>query len=142
LVRAVKKLAEVYPVGYMEAMRRGKPLVIYRTDNKVSSKRAAWLCQLGNDRVEDTKLPWSLLPPKPEPQQTGYWRPTSAPGAVAAAYKLMLQRGQEPTAEAIAEFYEGLPFHEGPVEVAVPMMLSDLHSRGELDRIRAEVKRE
>jgi hypothetical protein len=77
-----------------------------------------------------------------EPQQTGYWRPTAAPGAVAAAYKLMLQRGQEPTPEAIAEFFKGIPFREGPVEVAVPLMLANLHSRGELNRIRAEVKGE
>jgi hypothetical protein len=47
---------------------------------------------------------------------------------------------KEPTSEAIAEFFKGIPFHEGPVEVVVPMMLSDLHSRGELDRIRVDVK--
>jgi hypothetical protein len=51
----------------------------------------------------------------------------------------MLQRGQESTPEAIAEFFKGIPFHEGPVELAIPMMLSDLHSGGHLDRIRAEV---
>jgi hypothetical protein len=140
LVRSARGLAETYPVGLMEAMRRGKPLVIYRTDNEISCNRAEWLCRPGNDRVEETSLPWSLLPPKPEPQQTGWWRPTSAPGAIAAAYKLLLQRGQEPTPEAIAEFFTGIPFHEGPIDVSVPMMLSDLHSRGELDRIRAEVK--
>jgi hypothetical protein len=139
LVRSVKRLAKTYPVGYMVAARRGRPLVIYRTDNKVSSKRAAWLCQLGNDRVEATRLPWSLLPPKPQ-QQSGWWRPTAAPGAIAAAYKLMLQRGQEPTPEAIAEFFKGIPFHEGPLDVSVPLMLANLHSHGDLDRIRADVK--
>jgi len=138
LIRSVKRLAETYPVGFMEAMRRGKPFVIYRTDNEVSSGRAERLCRPGNDRVEETSLPWSLLPPKPQ-QQQGWWRPTSAPGAIAAAYKYLLQQGKEPTPEAIAEFYKDIPFHEGPAEVVVPMMLSDLHSRGHLDRIRAEV---
>jgi hypothetical protein len=137
LVRSVKRLAETYPVGYMEAARRGRPLVFYRTDNEVSSYRAEGLCQPGNDQVEYTGLPWSCLPPKPEPQ--GYWRPTATPGAIAAVYKYLLQKGKEPTAEAIAEFYKDVTFREGPVEVVVPMMLSDLHSRGHLDRIRAEV---
>jgi hypothetical protein len=140
LVRSVKRLAESYPIGLMEAARRGQPLVIYRTDNETSSKRAKWLSQSGNDRVEATSLPWSCLPPKPEPQQSGWWRPTAAPGAIAAAYKLMLQRGQEPTPEAMAEFFKGIPFHEGSVEEAVPMMLANLHAQGHLDTIRAEVK--
>jgi hypothetical protein len=35
------------------------------------------------------------------------------------------------------EFYKGMPFHEGPVNV--PLMLSKLHACGDLDRIRAEV---
>jgi hypothetical protein len=65
---------------------------------------------------------------------------TSAPGATAAAYKLILQRRQEPTPEAIAEFFKGIPFHEGPLDVSVPLMLANLHSHGDLDRIRAEVK--
>jgi hypothetical protein len=138
-VRSVKRLAETYPVGYMEAARRGQPLVLYRTDNEVSSNRAQWLCQAGNKRVEECGLPWSRLPPKPQPQQTGWWRSTAAPGAIAAAYKLMLQRGEEPTLEAIAKFFDGVPFHEGPLDVSVPPMLAELHARGDLDRIRAEV---
>jgi hypothetical protein len=119
---------------------RGQPLVLYRTDNEVSSHRAEKLCQPGNRRDKDTGLPWSYFPPKPQPQQTGWWRPTAGPGGVAAVYKYMLQQGKEPTPEAIAEFLKGIPFYEGPVEVAVPMMLANLHSRGELDRIRADVK--
>ena len=139
LVRSAKRLAKTYPIGFMEAMRRGKPLVIYHTDNEVSSSRAEWLSQPGNDRVEETRLPWSCLPPRPEPQR-GWWRATAGPGAIAAAYKLLLQQGKEPTSGAIAEFLKGIPFHEGPVEIAVPMMLANLHSQGHLDRIRAEVK--
>jgi hypothetical protein len=135
LVRAAKRLAAIYPIGYMEAARRGGTLVFYRSDNKVSLKRAEWLCELGNRDVQSTRLPWSSAPAKPEPQKTGWWRATAAPGAVAAAYKLLLRRGEEPTAEALTRFFKGVPFQEGPVEV----ILSDLHSRGHLDRIREEV---
>jgi hypothetical protein len=139
LVRSVKRLAKIYPIGFMKAARQGKPFVLYRTDNEVATHRAERLCQPGNRRDEEIRLPWSCFPSKPQ-QQTGWWRPTSAPGAIAAAYMLMLQRGQEPTPEAIAEFFKGIPFHEGPLDVSVPLMLANLHSHGDLDRIRADVK--
>jgi hypothetical protein len=127
---------KTYPIGFMEAARRGRPLVLYRTDNEVSTNRAERLCQAGNERDEDMGLPWSCLPPKPEPQQqTGWWRPTATLGGVAAAYKYLLQQGQEPTAEALTEFFKGISFHEGPVE----MILYDLQRNGHSDKIRAEV---
>jgi hypothetical protein len=57
LVRAAKRLAAIDPIGYMEAARRGGPLVFYRSDNKESLKRAKWLCKLGNRDGECTHLP-------------------------------------------------------------------------------------
>ena len=63
----------------------------------------------------------------------------SGTGGNCRRVQVMLQQGKEPTVEALTEFFKGIPFQEGPPEVSVPMMLSDLHSRGELDRIRAEV---
>lgn len=93
LVRAVKSVGKTYPVGYMEATRRGMPLVVYHTNNEVSIARATWLCEQGNKRVKEDGLPWSCFPPKSEPQSNGWWRPTAAPGAIAAAYKYFLRKG-------------------------------------------------
>jgi hypothetical protein len=45
LIRSVKRLAAVYPVGFMESATRGKPLIFYRTDNETAVHRAKYLCE-------------------------------------------------------------------------------------------------
>jgi hypothetical protein len=136
LVRAVKGLAAVYPVGYVGAKRRGNPLVIYRTDNKISCQRAESLCA-PNCRVKVLNaLPSAYRPKKPEPMiaQSVWYRATALPGAVAAAFKYLLQQGQEPAnLGAISNLLDAA---YSPSEIA--MALTDLQSQGHLDRIRAE----
>jgi hypothetical protein len=125
LIRSAKRLAEVYPIGYLEAARRGRPLIFYRTDNQESVERAELMCKEGNKQAVLKYLPRSYKPPKPEPQRSGWWRPTAAPGAIAAAYKFLLQKGQEPTVEVLMEF-----FSPTLTDTEIIMALSDLHSGG------------
>jgi hypothetical protein len=133
LLRSVKRLAEVYPIGYREATRRGNPLVFYRTDNQESVNRAEWMCKEGKEAVLKY-LPRSYKRPESEPQRSPWWRPTATPGAIASAYKLLLKKGQEPTVEALVVFFDPTFTNAEIIKV-----LSDLHSGGHLERIRREI---
>jgi hypothetical protein len=133
LVRSVKRLAANYPIGYMVATSRGKPLVIYRTGNELLISRAKSLCQKGNKEDAINKLP-----PKSEPQRGGADQQRT-PGAIAAAYKYLLQIGQEPTPEIIMKFLE-VGGRSIFTEAEVLIALSSLRSGGHLDRLRVEVE--
>jgi hypothetical protein len=92
----------------MVSARHGQPLVFYRTDNEISRQRAGVLCRPNCRETVLSGLPWPAYKPKePRSTQSEWYRPTALPGAVAAAYKYLLQHGKEPTAEAITEFLEG-----------------------------------
>lgn len=125
VLRAGKRLAEVYPIGFMVSKRHGNPLVFYRTDNEISRHRAELLCRPNCRETVLSELP--DRPKEPTSTRSEWHRPTALPGAVAAAYKYLLQHGKEPTAEAITEFLKGtFSFAE------IAMALMELQRNGHL----------
>jgi hypothetical protein len=113
----------------VEIKRLKRVLGMCKTPEKIRSSTKERVRRY-RERLEKERAEWK----KTSPVSQGGSRVTATPGAVAAAYKFLLQNGQEPTEEGVKEIFKG-----AISDVDIVLALSDLKSAGHLDRIRSEV---